>query len=421
MVSTRMKVVVALVIGLLIGAGLSYLAIVSLVPPTPSKPETIECKIGAVIPLTGALASIGKDFVNAIKMAEEDVNAMMEKTDSPWRFKVIFEDAKSTGADALAAVTTLVETQGVKTIIGLIMSTQIAACKSYLDTHKILALCAGTSPALAFEGDYIYRPQGTDALQAEALAHLAIYKGWKKVVGLVRDDAWGNALWDAFKQYFAELGGEVREIKFTPDLPDYASEVAALSLTVTNFGADAVLPLCFESEGTNILGHAIIDPVLREVGWISADNWKSEAYLAPNVPAEVDEFLIKVGFMGTTFLSAYNPRTEDFYKRYEAKFATKHVFPAALHMYDAVWLIALSTCVAGRYDSDAIIGVLPTVASSYAGVSGQKVMNKYGDVEIQNWAIWEFYKVSEGKYDFRNIAYYDGSIKEVIWRPPPEI
>lgn len=51
--------------------------------------------IGAILPKSGSFASTGIPTITALKIAEQDVNEFLEKTNSSMRVKLLIEDSKT--------------------------------------------------------------------------------------------------------------------------------------------------------------------------------------------------------------------------------------------------------------------------------------------------------------------------------------
>jgi len=82
----------------------------------------------------------------------------------------------------------------------------------------------------------------------------------------------------------------------------------------------------------------------------------------------------------------------------------------ALASYDAAWVIALSTLLAGKYDADAIKDAIPLVGKMYWGASGNCEFNEKNDRAKQNI---EIYAVIDGQ--MKLIALYDATTKSMNW------
>lgn len=371
----------------------------------PALPEVI--KIGAVLPLSGGLAAPGRDEKIAIEFAEEDINKWAEEQGLPYRFDFIILDSKTTEEGSRKASETLVEVQGVKIIVGMVGSIEIAGSREYLNAKRIPAIAMGTSPFLAYP-DYVFRITAPDSLQAKALALLVDYYGIKKVAALYRADDYGRGIATFFKKNFEELGGKVEEISYAPEAPPYEPAVRGASDKVKALGVGpetAVLNVFF-GEGLEILRMAARDPTLSAVKWFAPETptiYYEECMKDP----ELRSFMEKVGYYWTEPAFEVNPLTKKFKERFKAKEGRDYIIYTDV-AYDCAWLAALSILAAEKYDGDAIAKAIPVVAARYHGISGWKLLDENGDLKTMDYAI---YKIVEGKK--KKIGVYSG-ITETI-------
>ncbi|MEM3173786.1 MAG: ABC transporter substrate-binding protein [Candidatus Bathyarchaeia archaeon] len=271
------RLLVFLVIGLVIGAGLTYAylsatyaelnvtvrnlndKVAALQSMLGELNKTVEYKIGVSLPLTGELADVGVQWKTVVEMAIEDLNREMMKYGIRAKFTPVIQDDKTSPTEALVAVQTLHQA-GIKVIIGPAASSQVKAVKSYADDNKIVIISpSSTSPTLAIPNDYIFRTVGSDAGQSRALAALVKSQGINKVIVFHRDDEYGVAFEEFFKKEFSALGGIAIGMKYASGLPDYASEVAQLSVRAREERVEGIVMITFDTDGVNILSHASRD------------------------------------------------------------------------------------------------------------------------------------------------------------------
>ncbi|OYT68067.1 MAG: hypothetical protein B6U65_00505, partial [Candidatus Wolframiiraptor sp. EX4484-121] len=171
-VSTTVAIA-AVVVAILVGIGIGIAAAPSIVAPamvtttvsvektatvTSTVEKTVtagaggltgEIPIGALLPLTGVLASFGQNNKVAAEIAVEEVNDFLEKMGAGWRLKLYVEDTETKPSVALEKLMAL-HSKGVKVVIGPMASAGVKALKEYADSNKILVVSpSSTSPALA--------------------------------------------------------------------------------------------------------------------------------------------------------------------------------------------------------------------------------------------------------------------------------
>ncbi len=401
------KLVSFLVIGLIVGVGIGYVAFGgaggAAAPTTTTAPQeqVKTIKIGVTLPLTGELSSVGKLWEKVVYMAFDDLNKQMKAYHLNYRFEPVVLDDGTNADKALQNVQTFAQ-QGIKVVIGPAASSQVKTVKSYADANKIVIISpSSTAPTLAIPNDYIFRNTGSDALQAKALAALVNHEGIKKVVVFYRDDEYGKAFAEFFKKEFEALGGQASLVAYATGLSDYKAEVTSLSSKVSSEGAEAVVLISFDTDGANILSHAKNDPVLSKIRWFSGEGIHGAAEL---LTPELAQWLEEIKFMGTRPVFVANPLYEDFAKKFKEKTGSDPpVFSEKL--YDAIILAGWAVVRAGKYDGELIKNALPEVAKHYYGVSGWCILDENGDRMFQDYAIWTIKKV-DGEYRYVDIGSY---------------
>ncbi len=350
------KLVAALVIGLLVGVGIGYAAFGGAGGAAPTtttsapQQQLKTIKIGVTLPLTGELSSVGKLWEKVVYMAFDDLNKQMQAYHLNYKFEPVVLDDGTNADKALQNVQTFAQ-QGIKVVIGPAASSQVKTVKSYADANKIVIISpSSTAPTLAIPDDYIFRNTGSDALQAKALATLVNHEGIKKVIVFYRDDEYGKAFAEFFKKEFEALGGQASLVAYATGLSDYKAEVTSLSSKVSSEGAEAVVLISFDTDGANILSHAKKDPVLSKVRWFSGEGIHGAAEL---LTPELAQWLEQIKFMGTRPVFVANPLYDEFAKRFkEETGADPPVFSEKL--YDAIILAGWAVVRAGQYDGELI-------------------------------------------------------------------
>ncbi len=405
---------VMLIIGLLVGSliGFTFTSFLSGAAQTGvTQQEIIEVPIGALLPLEGPLSSFAKRNQIALEMAIEDINAFAENTGSKFRFKLLVEDTKLDKQVALSRLQSLAA-QGVLIAIGPMASSEVGAIKSFADNNKIIVISqSSTAPSLGIPNDYIFRLVPTDLLQSKAIARLIMDRGYTKAAVIYRGDDWGVGLFEAFKERFEELGGQVEGVFYDPNAKDLSGEVRKLSDIASKFGDNtAVLMIAFEDDGMQIIKLAAQDPVLSKLEWFGTDGTAVSGKLKDQVGAEV----VKLGgLLSTNFQPAKNPLQEEFMKRFKAR-AGENPDAYSMNAYDAAWIAALSVMLVGEYNSEKVVQVLPDVAKRYFGVSGNTILNENGDRASGDYAIWKLVQTDKG-LEWKIVAMYSVATDSVTY------
>lgn len=411
------RLVAFLVIGLVVGAGITYAAMTptigqvsdlntkvsQLQQQVNQLTQVTEYKIGASMPLTGELSDIGVQWRALLEMARDDLNSQMQKYGIKATFTLVIQDDKTSPTEALKVVQTLAQS-GIKVIIGPAASSQVKACKSYVDDNKILLISpSSTAPTLAIPNDYIFRTVGSDAGQAKALADLVKSQGLSNVIVFNRDDEYGVAFGDFFTNSANALNISVTVIKYASGQSDYASEVAQLSSRAKQGNAQGIVMISFDTDGVNILDHAKDDAYLSSLKWFSSEGVQGAKGLLTD---SIAKLIQKTNFLGTRPIFKENPLYKDLAIRYKAKTGSDPpVFSA--NLYDAVQLAGWSIIRAGSYNGTAIRAALSEVGKGNYGTSGWNMFDNNGDKALQDYSIWTV-KLVGTAYQYTDIGSYSG-------------
>jgi neutral amino acid transport system substrate-binding protein len=197
-------------------------------------PKANGLKIGSLLSKTGELASIGSSLPISVKMAVDTVNACGGVNGSP--ITLISEDDQSDPAAGAAAMTKLSAVDKVAGVVGAFGSSVSTAAADIAAKNKVMIVSpASTSPVFtdrakqgAYQG-YWARTAPSDMGQSNALAQLAIKKGFKKVATIVVNNDYGIGLEKEFVATFKKLGGtvinEARPTRYDAKGASFNSEV----------------------------------------------------------------------------------------------------------------------------------------------------------------------------------------------------
>jgi len=372
--------------------------------------QTKEYTIGFAYELTGAQASFGNDMKDAGLLAVAEANALLEKSGYPVRFKTVVEDTASTPEGTVRAVQSLVENHRASIIVGPISSLGVAAVKGYLDQKQVvLVSCCSTAVTLKLPNDFIFRVIASADVQGKALSRSVLAEGFRKAVVIYRAEAFGESLFREFKKDFESAGGTVIGVPYQPDQSDYTAEVAKLSEEVRRSGPaeTAVVAVSFQTDGLLILGEARLDETLSNVRWFGINTFRVPAFLPPQAPAEIADFMVKVSLTSSYTAPPNNPRYFAFLESFE-KMHGRKAGPQAELGYDAAWVAILTILSAGTDAGQVLRDTVIPTARKYMGASGHIWMDEAGDRAIQDYTISRIIKEGDS-YKWIDIAFYDAS------------
>jgi len=378
-----------------------------------------EVKIGGLFSLTGDLASFGENEYTAAQLAAKQVNLFLKAIGANWTLTIVAEDTQTKPDLALEKVESFAA-KGIKLIIGPLSSAEVRAIKGYCDANKILATSqSSTAPDLAIPNDYIFRFCPTDKYgQGPAIARIIYEDGKRYIIPVTRNDAWGTGLEEAVAKRFTELGGTVLEgIRYAPEAQEFSAEAADLankvSAAVSKYGADKVCVLHISFEEVNAFFTAASEyDVLSTVKWYGSDGTcASSAMLEDPV---VRDFAVKVQYPSTIFAPMESAKWE-MVKQNGIKVLGREPESYSYAVYDIVWVYALSILKTDSTDPDAIRAVLPEVARSFFGASGYIDLDENGDRKAGDYVIWQIVKTDTGEYAWKVVGKYIYATDSVVW------
>ena len=333
------------------------------------KEEIKVYRIGAVLPLSGAAETYGRNVANGIKLALEEVNAaggVKGKT-----LDVLTEDDQTSEQTSVQKTEQLIK-NGVPVIIGGVTSNLALAIVPVAEKNKtVLISPTATSPKLTGISPFFFRNFPSDTREGRVMAEHAVRRmKIRSAAILFVDKEYGQGITDVFKKRFTELGGTVSyekpypaettdfssfitEIKTAaPDaiyLPGYYTEIAAILQEIKKQGVTAKL--------LSVQGMAT--PMFLEIASDAA-----EGVVYPQPPFDPD---------------SSNPDIQKFVRAYRAKFPTKPDVDAAF-AYDALWVVAKAINSCEKYPEDLKARIADT---NHHGITGEITFDAGGDVDIQ--------------------------------------
>ena len=370
-----------------------------------------EFVVGAILPFTGSLSSLGKSVKIALENAENDVNKHFEEMNSSSHFRLLMADSKTSPEESLVAIKKLHE-NGAKIIVGPATSTAVSAVKGYADANNIILISySSTSPLLSIKGDNLFRLVPDDTYQGKIIAQRMINDGIKVIVPFWRSDIYGNELYNSTKSNFEKLGGKVEEgINYHPYTGKFATSLHRINFIMWNqdleklseIVSDAVRKYGVHSVGVYIISYDEITPILiqaplygmlEKVRWYGSDSIAQNHHITKNVDSAM--FAMKTNF--TNPLYSISNETEESHaleKELEKKLheAGSITYPAIA--YDSYWIAAQSldknsTIISDKENfSKSFKELLVETAESFEGMSGRIKLNAAGDRIGGNYDFW---------------------------------
>lgn len=225
--------------------------------PTPA-PSMDPFVIGAMDAVTGIGESYGTVIVQAKQLAVDDINNAGGINGRELR--LVIEDSKCNGKDAITAYRKLTDVDNVKIILGTTCSgAMLGAAPLAEEDGVILFSASATSPDLEDAGDYIFRTAINDALLGVDAGNTIWVDGVRNLATMNETTDYAEGVQKTTVERFEELGGSVvASEKYLSDSTDFRSQLAK----ILGANPDGIL-LAAQSEFT---GGTIIKQA-RELGF----------------------------------------------------------------------------------------------------------------------------------------------------------
>jgi len=292
-------------------------------------------KIGALVPLTGALAEFGGGFRKAGDLAAKQFS------EAGFPIEIRYGDTETSAIPGVEAARTLVNIERVVALIGAAASgVSLPVAQSVAIPGKIAQISnASTSPLLsvlpADEGkDFFFRTCPSDALQGVILGKLAADAGYKKAAVFWINNAYGEGLMERFKDAFEFRGGKV--VASVPHdekpAPTYVSELKKIMAA----GPDVMLALAYPGQATVYLKEFFEGGYNKTTDLLFCDGTKSIEMPKALGPENL------AGFLGTAPGTVAGKSLDNFEADYKVEFGELPPLPFMSNFYDAIVVAGLA-------------------------------------------------------------------------------
>lgn len=212
-------------------AAAAALALTLLAPGVYAQAKPEPYRIGALLSVTGGLASVGLPEREGVLLAQKAINAGGGINGRP--LEVIIEDDASSPDSAVAKANALIHTQKVRAIIGPSGIAQTVAIGGITQAAKVpLFAFSGLGPAVERERTCVLHMTPSQELNARAVLSYARDKGFKRA-GVLHDSGYGQVVWNSMKTLDAEYGVQFLQVeKFdiaATDVTTQAAKVKAIN------------------------------------------------------------------------------------------------------------------------------------------------------------------------------------------------
>lgn len=299
------------------------------------KKEAGAVKIGALVPLTGALSEFGGGFRKAGDLAAEQFG------EAGFAISLKYGDTETSAIPGVEAARTLVDIERVVALVGAAASgVTVPVAESVAIPKEVPQISnASTAPLISYlpadEGkDFLFRTCPSDALQGVVLGKLAADAGYKSAAVFWVNNAYGQGLMEQFKTSFEHRGGKV--VASVPHdekpAPTYVSELRQ----IMQKDPDVMLALGYPGQATVYLKEFFEAGYGGETDLLFCDGTKSvempKALGAENL----------AGFVGTAPGTVEGKSLQAFEDAYKVKYGELPPLPFMSNFYDAVVVAGLA-------------------------------------------------------------------------------
>ena len=319
-------------------------------------------KIGAILPLTGPIASAGEFAKQGVELAVANLVAEGKK------IEVIFEDNAYDSRVGLSAYNKLKTVDKVDAVV--VFGSPVAMPLIPIvnaDQMPMLALTA--SAAYSTPDDYAFRIVGTNDTEAKATVDVLVDKlGKKKIAVMYLSNDYGTGGLAAFKKYAIGKATVVAEESAPPGATDYRSQLAKIKAV----NPDGVFLATLYREAGTILKQA------KEMG-----------IMVPFMcgqPCVVPEIFEVAGTAaeGLLVVAPTNNASLEFIQSYQDKYGEDFLSYLTLHHYDAIKVLSSvgEVCASDDYSGPCLKKALDDLAD-FPGLSYQINFDENGDINDQ--------------------------------------
>ncbi|NNM72777.1 ABC transporter substrate-binding protein [Enterovirga aerilata] len=314
-----------------------------------------ELVVGAVIPLSGASATQGEDQRRGMEIALEEINAAGGVLGKP--VKLIVEDSGGRVPSALDAAKKLVTVDSVSAVIGEYSSGITIPIGQYLvQSGKIHLNIGSSSNRIRDLGATSFSVLGLEAVSSKFAAKDVVAQGWKKIVIVGPNNAYGQGMASGVKEELEKLGATVMStLLYTEGQTTYrrelqqAAQMKPDAFVYSAYGKDAAL-----------MNREAFELGINKTPWYAI-------YLSMCTADSQRETVVGQYGMDLNFVGPNGKAYEEAYrKKYGMSFKTSF----SGYGYDALKLLAAAAGKAGSAEPAKLREALIELGKGYEGATG---------------------------------------------------
>lgn len=285
-------------------------------------------KFGVDVSLSGAGASLGQSFLYGIQMAVDDINSQGGVDGILLEYNAT--DNALVNATALTNFQRFVSIDKVPFVFGMGTGPTSTCAPLATESETVFMNGGGVAPSLAGISPYVFHDIVNGVLEAKAMAYYMYDAGIRDVIEYGLLNSAGIGVFDAFTEYFEELGGTIVGREGYTDLAvtDFNSDIQK----IMSYDADAVYLAVGGTQNALFLKQA------RQFG-MDLPFYSCSFYAVPDNLTVAEGYSEGDIFTNSLFPVPGNQRSIDFQADFEAKYGFAATSYAA-NGYDAVFILA---------------------------------------------------------------------------------
>ena len=332
-----------------------------------AKKSVEEIKIGAILPLTGDLATYGENAKEGITLLTEEINAHGGINGK--KIVILFEDSKAQPNQAVTAMKKLLDIDKVLAVIGDVASSPTLAFAPITNKSKVVVVSpAASSPDITNAGSYIYRVWPSDVFEAGRIGHYVKKAGIKKISLFYVNNDYGKAMVQEFKNQIKDTGIMIAiEENFEQNTTDVRTQLTRIK----SLNPENIYLISYPKDSVIILRQ------YKEMG-LKSKLLSTSSFEDPMILKEVGNVA-----EGTLFTSPIPPEETDpvgaaFRKNYEKRFGKKPGLVAD-YGYDALKVVIEALKISGEISKEGVSKGIQKI-KDLKGATGLINFDENGDV-----------------------------------------
>ena len=307
--------------------GLGSLTALALLSACSRVPDTVT--IGVAQPMSGPLESLGKDMLNGVKLAVDDINKQGLKIDGkPVKLEIMGLDDKADAETGKKVAKQLVDANVIAVVGHLNSGVSMAAAPIYAEKN-IPQLAISTKPDYTQMGlPTTLRLVANDALQAKAMGSYAARALNGNSFAVIDDRTpYGKGLADSAAE---QIKLAKKEVTVRQSLDDKTTDFAALVSELQKANVDVIVTTLADFQVLALV-EQLDKAGLNKIQILGGDTIKTDKLIKAPLPIKV--YATSPIIEAREFLQG-----KAFLEKYRTTFNMEPVY-GAHYAYDAVWVL----------------------------------------------------------------------------------